>query len=186
MARTLAVEDLPNYTYDDYVNWEGRWEVIHGIPYAMAPSPTYKHQSLSHRIAGQLYRLLEHSKFCHAVLPVDWEIRKDTVVQPDNMVVCGENADDKKLTIAPVLVFEILSPSTAAKDKMLKYKLYQEAGVKYYCIVDPNQLSADVFVLKQDKYMDKLSFIQEGKMVFDLGPCEIAFDFNEVFRKFSK
>ncbi len=183
MERALTVEDLPHYTYDDYAQWEGKWEIIRGIPYAMAPSPTFKHQVLSQEIAGQLHQLLKHSKFCHAVLPVDWEIANDTVVQPDNMVVCGENIDDKKLTISPVMVFEILSPSTSKKDKFLKYKLYQEAGVKYYCIVDPEMLSVDVFVLKKERYQAATS-VRDGKMLFDLGPCEIAFDFNEVFDPF--
>lgn len=27
----LDWEDLPRYTYDDYVQWEGRWELIHGL-----------------------------------------------------------------------------------------------------------------------------------------------------------
>lgn len=35
---------LPNYTYADYCNWEGRWEVIDGIPFAMSPSPSIRHQ----------------------------------------------------------------------------------------------------------------------------------------------
>lgn len=39
----IRLEDLPYYTYDDYKSWEGRWELIHGIPYAMSPYPTLKH-----------------------------------------------------------------------------------------------------------------------------------------------
>jgi len=51
---TLKIEDLPHYTYDDYVQWEGRWEIINGIPYAMVPAPGRKHQRLSVKIAAQL------------------------------------------------------------------------------------------------------------------------------------
>jgi Uma2 family endonuclease len=39
------------------------------------------------------------------------------VPRPDVLVVCGENPDDKKILITPVLIFEILSPSTEQKDK---------------------------------------------------------------------
>lgn len=39
---TLKIEDLPHYTYDDYVTWEGRWELIQGIPYAMTPAPVIR------------------------------------------------------------------------------------------------------------------------------------------------
>lgn len=179
----LKHEDLPHYTYDDMAQWEGRWEIINGIPYAMAPSPTFKHQDISQQINFQLHDLLKKCPLCRPILPVDWQITEDTVVQPDNMVICGDNTDEKKLTLTPVLVFEILSPSTARKDRILKYKLYQAAGVKYFCIVEPDTLSADVFVLNRQEYTAQEPF-KDGKMNFDLGPCNIAFDFGEVFGKF--
>ncbi len=179
---TLKIEDLPHYTYDDYVKWEGRWELIRGIPYAMVPAPAVKHQRISNKIAYQLEELLKNSRHCNAYLPVDWEITEDTVVQPDNMVVCGENIEEEKLTIPPVLVFEILSPSTERKDRILKYQLYQDAGVKYYCIVDPENRSAEVFQLRGNEYQE-MREDQEGKMTFHLGECIIAFDFAELFKE---
>jgi Uma2 family endonuclease len=182
MNAALKIEDLPHYTYEDYARWEGRWEIINGIPYAMSPTPTKKHQRLSHKIAFQLERLLEHCPRCKAYLPVDWQITDDTVVQPDNFVVCDENGEDEKLVVPPVLVFEILSPSTSRNDRILKYQLYQEAGVKYYCIVDPETNSAEVFIIRNSEY-EKLDEFKEGKITFDLGPCSIAFDFAVLFLK---
>ncbi|WP_301924323.1 hypothetical protein [Ferruginibacter sp.] len=34
-----AVKILPHYTYEDHCQWEGRWEIIEGIPFAMSPAP---------------------------------------------------------------------------------------------------------------------------------------------------
>lgn len=178
----LKMEELPHYTYDDYVQWEGRWELLKGIPYAMVPAPTLKHQDISLNIAVQLKHLLAACEKCHVYEAVDWQIDDDTVPQPDVLVVCGENPDDKKILITPVVVFEILSPSTEQKDKVLKYKLYQAAGVKYYCIVDPNTGSADVFLLKDNRF-EKTEDFNNGKIVFDLGPCSMAFDFGEIFKE---
>ena len=175
----LTKEDLPHYTYDDYVQWEGRWEIINGIPYAMAPAPGIKHQEISSNINGQLYRLLKDCRNCTALLPVDWQISEDTVVQPDNLVICDEIPDNRKLLMPPVLVFEVLSPATEKKDRGLKFELYRGAGVKYYCIVDPAGKSAAAYALRDGKYK-KMEFYPEGKVVFDLGPCFIHFDFNEV------
>ena len=177
----LRLEDLPHYRYDDYVQWEGRWELIDGIPFAMTPAPTLKHQLISQNIGAQLHGLLENCPLCRAVLPVDWEISEDTVVQPDNLVICGDNIAGEKLTITPVLVFEITSPSTARKDKILKYRLYQEAGVKYYCVADPETGSAVVFELISQTYRETEEF-RDGKMIFDLGPCRIAFDFGKALK----
>lgn len=176
----LKIEDLPHYTYDDYAQWEGRWEIIEGVPYAMTPAPNIKHQQISHKIDVQLGNLLKNCPNCHALLPVDWKIDEETVVQPDNLVACGQDLGDKYLTIIPVLVFEILSDSTGRKDRMLKYRLYQAAGVKYYCMVNPETNSAEEFELVDHKYEEQKDF-QGNKMLFDLGPCTIAFDFGEIF-----
>jgi hypothetical protein len=34
-----SVKILPHYTYEDYCKWEGRWELINGIPHTMSPAP---------------------------------------------------------------------------------------------------------------------------------------------------
>ncbi len=36
------------YTYEDYCHWEGKWEMIWGVPLAMAPAPMIKHQSIAY------------------------------------------------------------------------------------------------------------------------------------------
>ncbi len=176
----IKPENLPNYTYDDYVQWEGRWELIHGIPYAMVPAPTIDHQEVSGNIFAQLHRLLKGCNKCKSLLPVDWQISKNTIVQPDNLVICGDNPDNNKLTIPPVLIFEIISPSSRRKDCIIKYQLYRDAGVKYYCLVDPEEKTADVFTLYQSQYRETGRF-KEGKITFDLGPCSIDFDFYDIF-----
>ncbi len=176
----LRIEDLPHYTYDDYVKWEGRWELIHGIPYAMVPAPAVKHQRLSVKIAHQLETLLTNCGNCRTLMPVDWQIDEHTVVQPDVLVVCGADIEGEKLLIPPVLVFEILSPSTARKDRIIKYQLYEDAGVRYYCLVDPETSSAEVFELK-DKNYRKMDTFEKGKVEFDIGECTIRFDFSKVF-----
>ena len=37
--------DLPSCSYDDYIQWEGEWELIDGIAYAVSPAPV-KRQTL--------------------------------------------------------------------------------------------------------------------------------------------
>ena len=47
----LKLDDLPRYTYEEYKKWEGQWEIIYGIAYAMSPMPMIKHQHISTRRA---------------------------------------------------------------------------------------------------------------------------------------
>jgi Uma2 family endonuclease len=186
-AVALRVEDLPHYTYDDYVQWEGRWELIQGIPYAMVPAPVINHQRVIRDIERQLYDLLDNCSKCEVLWTVDWPIAEDTVVQPDLLVVCGDQDEIgvTKLEITPVIVFEVLSPSTSKKDRTLKYRLYEEAGVKYYCIVDIDTKSATIFSLQDQpaKYREENEFKDE-KILFDLGPCRIAFDLGKIFSQY--
>jgi hypothetical protein len=71
-AKALRNEDLPQYTYEDYVQWEGRWELIQGIPYAMTPAPSIGHQVISSRINWQLRNLLQDCCRCEVLPPVSW------------------------------------------------------------------------------------------------------------------
>jgi Uma2 family endonuclease len=111
----LKLEDLPHYTYDDYLLWEGNWELIDGIAYAMAPSPSIEHQTISSKVQRQLEEATEEFTKCLALLPVDWKINDEIVVQPDNMVICYK-PKGKFLTKAPSIIFEVLSKSTSHKD----------------------------------------------------------------------
>lgn len=186
MGALKLKEDLPNYTYDDYVVWEGRWEVIDGVPYAMSPMPKGKHQRISNNLAFEFQQKLENCKRCKAYMPVDWEVNRNTIIQPDNLIICDPPEDFIKLTKTPALVVEILSPSSAIKDKNLKYRIYEEAKVKYYLIVDPERLSAQVYELQNDKYTLLGEFDSSGSCDISLdidseNSCEFSVDFREVF-----
>ncbi len=177
---TLNLEDLPHYTHDDYVQWEGRWELIYGVAHAMSPMPGIMHQAISQHIASQLERALENCEECHALLPVDWKIDEETTVQPDNLVICGELEKTAYLSKTPVLIFEILSKSTAHKDRTTKFKLYEREGVRNYVIVDPNESIAKVYRLQDGRYIKVLDAGKDN-VEFDLGKCRIPFEFAKIW-----
>jgi Uma2 family endonuclease len=110
---------------------------------------------------------------------VDWKIADDTVVQPDNMVLCYQ-PEGTYLTKAPSLIFEILSPSPSGKDRITKFNLYQEEGVGYYCIVDPKTGTAKVYVLREGRYQKLLDATDET-VTFTLKECVFDFDFSRIW-----
>ena len=67
------------------------------------------------------------------------------------MIICGE-AKKKYLDFPPSLVVEILSPSTALRDRHTKYELYQQQGVKYYLIVDADKKSIQVYIFRDGEF----------------------------------
>ena len=64
-----------SYTFDDYQEWEGRWELIEGVAYSMAPAPYPKHQRVALRIAKELGdHLVCSNKECEIYIsPIDWK-----------------------------------------------------------------------------------------------------------------
>ncbi len=40
---SIAEKYRPHYTYDEYCQWEGRWQLIEGMPSAMSPLPVPEH-----------------------------------------------------------------------------------------------------------------------------------------------
>ena len=148
-----------NYTYRDYENRgdDERFEIIDGVIYMMSP-PSRVHQE----ICGEIYRQLANfvrGKPCKAyIAPFGVRLhaaaRKDTVVEPDIVVVCDKSKlDDKGCNGAPDMVVEILSPSTAGKDRVIKFNKYLQAGVREYWIIDPDSKTLGVHVLKNGEYV---------------------------------
>lgn len=144
---------LPHYTYQDYCQWEGNWEIIDGIPYAMSPAPVPAHQWVNGNLFTAFNSALKNSceKKCKAYLPVDWKISESTVVQPDLFIVC-EKIEKKYLDFAPLLIAEILSPSTAVKDRNVKKEIYLSQNVKYYLIFDPQFKKIEIYEISNGQY----------------------------------
>jgi Uma2 family endonuclease len=173
---------LPYYTYNDYCKWEGKWEIIEGIPYAMSPAPLPKHQYIATNLSAELRDQLKRNgcKKCRASQPIDYKISEDTVVQPDVLVYCGK-ITKPFIDFPPMLVAEILSPSTALKDRHTKFHLYENAGVKWLLIIQPENEVVQVYELENGDY----HLSQEGHdftFLFEFcDGCSAEIDFNEIW-----
>ncbi len=177
---SLAIKILPHYTYDDWLNWEGQWELIDGFPYAMSPMPVPKHQRIANALGGEFYLRLKECINCKAYQAIDYKISDDTIVQPDMLIVC-KPITKKFLDFPPALVVEILSPSTALKDRHSKFDIYENQRIPYYLIVSPDTEEVEVFVLENDKYVLQ----QKGRNIeFDFSfesECKTSIDFKEIW-----
>ena len=146
-----------HYTFADILAWEGneRVEIINGEIFLMA-SPFRVHQEISGELFRQLANFLEGKKcrvyaapFAVRLFEKDGDNPEDvdTMVEPDITVVCDKDKLDKHgCKGAPDMVIEILSPSTRRQDRLVKLGLYQQAGVREYWIVDPENKSVQVFL----------------------------------------
>jgi Uma2 family endonuclease len=115
-----------------------RHELLDGV-YVVSPPPRFRHQ----RAVMGLFELLKGGLENRAdllLLPVlgDIVVGPRSVVQPDLFVVPKPASPDVhwRDVALPLLVVEVLSPGTAARDRGIKRQLYQKAGIPEYWIVD--------------------------------------------------
>jgi Uma2 family endonuclease len=151
-------------TYADYLTWpEGRSdELIDGVLYVREPpSPTRLHQEIVGELYYQVRSALEGRPCRVYVAPFDVRLPRstepdeqiDTVVQPDILVVCDrKRVDDRGVRGAPDWLVEVLSPSTARRDKTAKLSAYERAGVREIWFVHPTESTLTVYTLEDGRY----------------------------------
>ncbi len=185
----LSAED--RYTFADLLQWDDnvRYELYHGVPVALA-SPSDIHQDISGEIHYQLKDYLRGRKCKVYYAPFDVRLFEETgerpedvdlVLQPDLLVVCDEEKVDRRgVHGAPDFVVEILSPGTARYDKLIKFNLYQRAGVREYWLVDPASRTVCVYVLEDASYHTGTVYSADRSVpVSVLDDCQI--DLTKVF-----
>lgn len=170
------------YTYEDYCQWEGDWELIYGSPLAMAPAPMITHQAIAYEIVYELKATTRECKECLVFGEADWKINDDTIVKPDVVLICNET-NEAYMTKAPEIIVEVISKSTAKRDEKTKFKLYEEEKVQYYIIVYPKDLKAKIYRLENGKYTKEGDFLTES-YDFEETTCKASINFDSVFRRF--
>ena len=143
------------FTYRDYLLLpeQDRRELIEGEFY-MPPSPSFRHQNIVAHLGSKLRHYVEANKLGVVLFaPMDVVLSETNVVQPDILFISNERREiitPANISGAPDLVVEILSPSTAERDRELKLRLYSRYGVREYWIVDPDEESVHVLELGTD------------------------------------
>lgn len=154
-----------------------RYEAIEGDLY-VTPAPKRLHQRVSHRLAVALHRLLVepgYGEVYEAPFGVEFPATGEGA-QPDLLFVSGERLNiigEDGVRGAPDLVVEILSPTTAARDRGVKLKLYRRHGVARYWIVDPEAKQVEVWEFiggadRPARYTDRLPVHVGDRMVGEI------------------
>ena len=178
-------EASKKYTYEYYLDNDDdvRFELIDGVAYMMA-SPSPNHQIIAGEIYRQMWTFLK-GKSCRVFMApcsvfLSYAKGKETVVEPDLFVLCDmSKMNDKGCVGGPDMVLEVLSPSTSKKDRTLKLNKYREAGVREFWIIDPNDKTTSVHILKDGEYVVTTYSDTETAPVHVLEGCMV--NLQEVF-----
>jgi Uma2 family endonuclease len=128
------------------------------------PTPNLPHQRLVFRTAHYLQMLVQTGDIF--VAPVDIVFDGENVLQPDVFWVAPNSTcvpvEDRFFQGAPDLVIEILSPTTARRDRDLKFGLYEKYGAREYWLVDPDARFVEVYRRQEDQLV-RLGFFGQGE-----------------------
>ncbi len=192
MNPVLNFSDLDltkQYTYSDYMLWQfqERVELIKGFIKKMSPAPNRLHQTISKNISFKIYLFFEKHPCKVYVAPFDVRlpiksgIKDTTVVQPDLCIICDEyKLDEQGCNGAPDLIVEIISPNNRKHDLETKFKLYEEAGVLEYWIIEPMQKLVLVYALREGIYIGLPPKI-EGTIIDSLVFPELKVAVDDLF-----
>lgn len=159
----LSVRQWPvsgEWTYQDYLDLPddgNRYEIIWGELYMMTPAPTTYHQRISRNLGYAFWNFVQDHNLGEVLYaPCDLVMEPGaTPVQPDILFVSQTHLDiitTENVYGVPDLLVEILSSGNPRYDRITKFKLYQQAGVPEYWLVDSNAHIIEIFVLREGKY----------------------------------
>lgn len=153
-ARLISAIPEDYLSPEEYLAWEEnqptRYEYVDGQVYAMSGA-SKNHARLTRNISFQLERHL----FNNICEPYTTDVKLAVKTHhrryyyPDVAVTCeagNEDPEDAYLIVQPILIVEVLSPSTKRTDKVEKFNAYQHiASLREYVIVAQDQMRVEVY-----------------------------------------
>ena len=175
-------------TADEFLNThtEERTELIDGRVVVME-DPLFIHSEIAQYVFLEFHEYIrkKHKK-CRPVISgtnviLRREFEEDSVVCPDFFVVCDRKKIVKKgVAGAPDFVLEVTSPSNMKRDYYDKPKIYMNAGVREYWVINPQKRNVRCY-LQDEEGMDTVHLLGGtlGVHIFD---GELQIDLDEISR----
>jgi Uma2 family endonuclease len=162
-SRPLTRADLLDLPDDGH-----RYELLDGS-LLVTPAPSPRHQTVVLALARRLVEA-RPSGLWVGIAPVDVVLGDNTVLQPDVVVTRVDDVTDDGVRGTPLLVVEVLSPSTRHLDLGSKRARYEAQDVPSYWAIDPEEprllvwrLGATGYALEADR---RAAEVFEGQLPF--------------------
>lgn len=172
------------YRHADYLALpdEPRCELIFGRFY-VTPSPFVPHQLVNVLLVRRLVDIAQQSGGLALCAPMDVQLAEHSTVQPDILYLTAEHRARARQIVegAPDLIVEVISPSTARRDRGDKLHLYADAGVSEYWIVEPATCQISFLVNRAGRF--EVALALDGIYRSEILP-ELTLDLADLWRMF--
>ncbi len=174
------------FTADEFIAWAleqptGRFELDNGIVVAMAPERVNHGRAKSQVWLALRLAIAARGLGCEA-LPDGSTVRIDdrSVYEPDALVRCGTPLPGDAIEVGdPVIVVEVVSPSSRGIDKGAKLASYFSLpSVRHYLIVDTEKRILIHHHLIEDGRIES-QFLHEGPLTLD--PPGLTIEVQDIF-----
>lgn len=157
-------------TLDEFVRWDDgtdtRWELIDGVPVAMAP-PARAHGMLVARLSGRIDAALSARPECavQSEAGIVRAERQDTFYVADLAVSCTPHDAAQQITPDPMLIVEVLSPTTMAEDLQDKIPDYcRISSVQETVAIDSVRAFAQVMRRRGEHWITEIVQGRDGTL----------------------
>jgi len=174
----------PYLSVEKYLKGENdgnlRHEYIYGEVYAMAGSSD-RHNQISGNIFVKLFQKFSGSKDCR-VFMTDMKLQADeeTFYYPDVFVACDN--PDRYFRREPILIIEVLSPSTESTDRREKLKVYRQIEtLQEYVIIAQDKMQIELHRKQSGGEWTK-EILTEPDETAELKSVELSLTLADIYR----
>jgi Uma2 family endonuclease len=181
----MAEPAIRRMTLEEFLHWDDgtdtRYELIDGFPVAMAP-PAEAHRILALRLGSRIDAALVSRRPCNAQIEpgVVRPDRADSYYVPDIAVTCEPNEPGRQAMVDPILIVEILSPSTERSDRRVKMPAYQKLdSLREIMLIDADSYHAELY-RREDNHWG-MQPVRGAEAVLSLASVDLRVSMSELY-----
>ena len=176
MAEAARQEDWPR-TVEEFEIWHARqperWEFIRGQPRVMAPA-SIKHSIIKRNVTVALHAALA-SRGCEALVDGPQILTHEISAIPDVVVTCAPLDLTSPVIAKPVIIVEVMSPSSEQNDTGLRWLAYRNIpSLRHYLVLSQDQHLVHVHSRAGDIWRER--FLGAGALELDEPPVRLEID----------
>lgn len=178
LRTTISVED---YISGEEIS-EIRHEYLDGVVYEMAGA-SQNHNRIIRNLLNSLTNHLRNSPCEPFSENIKVRVNEEVFYYPDVLVTCEGNFNNPYYSEHPILVIEVISPSTAQTDRREKLRSYQQMpSVHEYVIVEQDLISVEIHRRQPDARWITYYFTRQD-IEFTLESVDLTIQLEEVYRR---
>jgi Uma2 family endonuclease len=181
----MAEPAIKRMTLEEFLRWDDgtdtRYELIDSYPVAMAP-PAEAHRILAVRLVSRIDAALAGRRPCNAQIEpgVVRPDRADSYYVPDIAVTCEPNEPGRQAMVDPILIVEILSPSTERTDRRLKLPAFQTIeSVREIMFIDADSHHAELYRRQNDHW--RIQLVRGAGATLFLASVDLRISMSELY-----